>query len=123
MARISAGGALLRLPSATLCALSDELGLSEDDLSVILRADKRALDRWRTGAIPQGRGREQLNKLEELRERLLASFSVFQARDWLHTPSGYFGALTPLQALRGGGTSVIPQILGALEALETGASL
>jgi hypothetical protein len=103
--------------------MTSVLGLTEDDISVILEIDRRTIDRWLHGALPQEKGREQLNGLEELKTELIDSLGAHRAREWLSSPSGYFGNLTPIQALRGAGVAAIPQVLAALESLETGASI
>jgi transcriptional regulator with XRE-family HTH domain len=110
------------LPRRAVCDLED-LQLTTEDIASILGVDRRTVERWLKGDIPQERARQDLAHLHALRNRLLESFTPEGARSWVHSSSGYFRGLTPLQIMRGGGPNGIDSVFAALEALEEGSYL
>jgi ribosome-binding protein aMBF1 (putative translation factor) len=107
---------------AALDALSENLGLSTDDLARVVGASGATVKRWRTGShLPQGESRKRLNDLWDLKERLEGSFeSAADVRSWLNARSRYLGDFTPREALLLGR---VDRVNAALEALDSGVFL
>ncbi len=96
------------------------LGISCDDLALVLGVDRKTVSRWLADeTFPQAQSRRRLDELATLVDRLDETFS---SRDgsaaWIHAESGYFGGLKPLDALLRGR---IDAVHAALEALDSGA--
>lgn len=81
-----------------------DLGLSLDTIALAVHVDRRTVERWRSrGSMPQGKTRERLADLLELRDRLLRLFGTPElAQEWLRGESRYLGGFTPLEALKAG---------------------
>jgi transcriptional regulator with XRE-family HTH domain len=109
-------------PHRALELLQADLDLTARDLAGALDVDRRTLDRWANGkSHPQTEARVRLAALLGLRERLLASFGDPElAREWIHAPSLYLGALTPLEVLRAGR---LDRVEANLEAFDAGVVL
>lgn len=112
---------LAATPAYLLQQWQTDLGVEPDDLTVLLAAGGRTIQRWRNGTFPQRKYRERLLELQNLYRRLLDTFDTPEdARSWLHANSRYLGGLAPVDALRGGR---IDSVNAALSALEDGAYL
>ena len=85
-------------------SLERDLGISADTIARALDVDRRTVERWRANrSVPQGRTRQRLAELVELRDHLLAMFpSPESAREWLQADSLYLGGFTPVEALKAG---------------------
>jgi hypothetical protein len=95
------------------------LGISYEELAQVLETDRKTVYRWLAGeTFPQARNRARLDELEALVARLDESFkSQHDAATWLHSRSGYFGGLRPVDALLRGRIDAVD---AALEALDSG---
>jgi uncharacterized protein (DUF2384 family) len=84
--------------------LERDLGISPETIALAVDVNQRTVERWRANdSVPQGRTRERLADLVELRDMLLRMFGTAEAaRDWLRAQSRYLGGFTPLEALRAG---------------------
>lgn len=84
--------------------LARDLGLSAETIARALDVDRRTVDRWRSNqSVPQGKTRERLGELLELRDRLLTQLGTPESiREWLRARSGYLGGFTPEEALKAG---------------------
>ncbi len=105
--------------SGHLDGLETTLGITDAQLAQIVGTDRRTVRRWRAGeTFPQHDSRERLAALGDLVRRLGESFgSSPGAHRWLHTESGYFGGLRPIDALLSGR---VDRVEAALEALDAG---
>lgn len=105
--------------SEQLKYLATSLGISYDELAHVLGTDAKTVHRWLADAtFPQAGNRARLDQLEALVNRLDETFAT---RDdtaaWLHSESGYFGGLRPVDALL---RRRIDAVEAALEALDSG---
>lgn len=103
----------------TIDELMRDLNLPLEDLAGALAAHPRTVQRWREDeALPQKLGRQRLNELDALRDRLYETFSDSQAvYEWMHASNRYLGGLTPAEVARAGR---IDRIEAALEVLDLG---
>lgn len=99
--------------------LASSLGITEAQLAAILGVQPRTVERWRAeDTFPQHESRVRLEALGSLVDRLHGSFTSPEAAiGWLHSESGYFGGLTPLDALLRGRIDLVD---AALEAMDSG---
>lgn len=102
--------------------LERDLGISIDTIALALGVDRRTVERWRTNqSVPQGKTRERLGELIDLRNQLLRVFGAPDtARAWLEASSRYLGGFTRLEALRAGRRD---RVLADLEGLAAGVYL
>lgn len=105
--------------SEQLERLSTTLQISYDELALALKTDRKTVYRWLADeSFPQAGNRERLDELETLVDRLEESFDPPDgAAIWLHSESGYFGGLQPVDALLRGR---VDAVTAALEALDSG---
>lgn len=84
--------------------LERDLGGSLETIARALDVDRRTVERWRANqSVPQGKTRERLADLVDLRERLLRMFGTPEAaQEWLRAGSRYLGGFTPEEALKAG---------------------
>lgn len=84
--------------------LARDLGISIETIAAALEVDRRTVERWRANqSLPQGKTRQRLRELIELKDRILRSFeSPETAREWIHASSRYLGDFTPEEALKAG---------------------
>lgn len=106
----------------TISELVSAFGINDAQFATILGVQPRTVERWKAEeAFPQHESRSRLNELIELEGRLNETFkSADGVRRWLHSKSGYFGGLTPLDALLGGRIDLVD---AALEAIDSGVIL
>jgi hypothetical protein len=99
--------------------LMGTLGISRAELALAVGASNQTVERWLADeTYPQRGSRKKLDELIGLARRLDESFKTPEgAATWLRAPSGYFGGLTPLDALVRGR---IDAVEAALEALDAG---
>ena len=99
--------------------LTTTLGISYEELAQVLDTDKKTVYRWLADeAFPQARNRARLDELEALVDRLDESFKTPEgSQRWMHSGSGYFGGLRPVDALLRGRIDAVD---AALEALDSG---
>jgi hypothetical protein len=99
--------------------LTSSLGIDDAQFAAIFGVQPRTVERWRAEqAFPQHESRQRLGALVALVGRLLESFKTPDgAVRWLHAESGYFGGLTPLDALLRGRIDLVD---AALEAIDSG---
>jgi uncharacterized protein (DUF2384 family) len=104
--------------STLLEHLMSSLGMSIGELASAVGASERTALRWLADErYPQHESRQRLDALERLVERLDETFTAREAgAAWLHTPSGYFGGLRPLDALVCGRIDAVDAALEALDA-------
>ena len=102
--------------------LERDLGISSETIARALDVDRRTVERWRANqSVPQGKTRQRLGDLLELRERLLAMFGTPKAaQEWLRASSLYLGDFTPLEALKAGR---LDRVRGDLDGLAAGVYL
>lgn len=105
--------------SEQLERLKSSLGISYEELAQVLGTDRKTVYRWLADeTFPQAHNRDRLDALEALVDRLDDSFKTPEgAATWLHSKSGYFGGLRPIDALLRGR---IDAVNAALEALGSG---
>ncbi len=105
--------------------LSEQLGrlmrtfdISHTDLAKVVGASDRTMMRWLADDMyPQRESRDKLEELEVLVRRLDETFTTPEgAVAWLHSRSGYFGGLRPLDALLQGRIDAVDAALEALDA-------
>jgi len=115
-------GALKQLPAVLIADLVEDLGVTEQDLAGIVRANVRTVERWRqTGTYPQRAARERLAELEALHQHLRNTFASPEARRaWMHHATPFLGEMTPADALRAGR---LDRVEAALEALDSGIAI
>jgi transcriptional regulator with XRE-family HTH domain len=99
--------------------LRSTLGISYEELAQVLGTDRKTVYRWLADeTFPQAKNRARLDELESLVARLDESFKTHEgSAAWMHSPSGYFGGLRPLDALLRGRIDAVDT---ALEALDSG---
>jgi hypothetical protein len=99
--------------------LKSSLRVSSEELTQALGTNQEAVDRWLTEeAAPRAEIQARLDALEALVIRLDESFKTQEgSAAWMHSPSGYFGGLRPLDALLRGRIDAVDT---ALEALDSG---
>lgn len=97
-----------------------ELALSVEEMSEILGASPRSVNRWLARDVPpSGEYSDRIGKLGELRYLLDSVFQDQTSRiGWMHSPLPLLKGRTPLGALRKGGWD---EVLGVLAGLESGA--
>jgi hypothetical protein len=105
--------------SEQLERLKTRLGISYEELALVLETDRKTVFRWLADeTFPRAHNRGRLDALEALVDRLDDSFKTSEgATTWLHAPSGYFGGLRPIDALLRGRIDAVD---AALEALDSG---
>ena len=99
--------------------LRSTLGISYEELAQVLGTDRKTVYRWLADeTFPQAKNRARLDELESLVARLDESFKTQEgSATWMHSPSGYFGGLRPIDALLRGRIDAVD---AALEALDSG---
>ena len=99
--------------------LTSSLGIDDAQFATVLGVQPRTVDRWRSeDAFPQHESLQRLEALVALVDRLHDSFKTPDGTiRWLHAESGYFGGLTPLDALLRGRIDLVD---AALEAIDSG---
>lgn len=102
--------------------LERSLGVSLDTIARALDVDRRTVERWRANqSVPQGKTRERLAELVDLRDRLLRMFDTPDAAQaWLLASSRYLGGFTPEEALKAGR---VDRVHADLEGLAAGVYL
>ena len=105
--------------SEQLAHLTTSLGISYEELAQVLGTDRKTVYHWLADeTFPQAHNRARLDALETLADRLDESFKTSEgSATWLHSRSGYFGDLRPLDALLQGR---IDAVEAAFEALASG---
>ncbi len=116
-----AGGGILNC-GPIIEGLERDLGISTETIARALDVDRRTVEPWRANqSVPQGKTRQRLGELVELRDRLLAMFpSPERAREWLQADSLYLGGFTPFEALKAGR---LDRVRADLDGLDAGAYL
>lgn len=109
----------IHLLSESLKRTMAVLGITPAELADALGVSDRTLARWLADEThPQHEARRKLADLEQLTHRLQDSFASPEAiAEWLHTESGYFGGLRPLDALSRGRIDAVD---AALESILSG---
>lgn len=104
-------------PRQALDRITDNLGLTDNEIASALDTSPRTIARWRAGkTYPQREARERLNALIALEERLQENFTNVEAiRHWMRDESRYLGGLTPAEVVRAGRIDRAEASLGALE--------
>lgn len=99
--------------------LERDLGLAPHELAQALRVNPRTVDRWLEGDIPQkNEGRQRLDDLENLRNRIYQTFSTRDAAQaWVQRDNRYLGNIPPAEFLR---TGRFDRVNAALEAIDSG---
>lgn len=99
--------------------LTSQLGITDAQFAMALHVQPRTVERWRAEeAFPQHESRQRFEALMALADRLRESFKTPQAgQRWLHSESGYFGGLRPVDGLLRGRIDLVD---AALEALDSG---
>jgi transcriptional regulator with XRE-family HTH domain len=117
-ARISTMPSLLML-GATIDQLVARFGIGEAQFASALGVSPKTVERWRSDeSVPQIESRRRLEALIALDARLQETFtSPDGAVRWLHSDSGYFGGLKPVDALVSGRIELVD---AALEAIDSG---
>lgn len=100
-------------------SMTTYLRITDAEFGRIVGASPRTVERWRAHeTYPQHESRQRLDDLDALVRRLDQTFKTPDgARLWLHTNSGYFGGLKPVEALLIGRVDAVE---AALEALDSG---
>lgn len=104
--------------SELLKRLMTTLGITPAELARAVGSSDRTVARWLADEMyPQHESRKKLHELTALVQRLDETFTTPQgAATWLHAKSGYFGGLTPLDALLRGRIDAVDAALEALDA-------
>jgi transcriptional regulator with XRE-family HTH domain len=104
--------------SEQLDHLMTTLGISHAELARALGISDRTVMRWLADEMyPQHESRRKLDDLNALVQRLDESFKTQKgASTWLHSSSGYFGGLRPVDALLLGRIDAVDAALEALDA-------
>lgn len=99
--------------------LERDLSLPPQELAQALRVNPRTIDRWLKGDIPQrNEGRQRLDDLEDLRNRIYRTFSHREAAQaWLKRDNRYLGNVPPAEFLR---TGRFDRVNAALETIDSG---
>lgn len=102
--------------------LERDLGISHETIARALDVDRRTVERWRANqSVPQGKTRERLAELVDLRDRLQRMFGTPEAtQEWLRASSRYLGGFTPEEALKAGR---LDRVRADLEGLAAGVYL
>lgn len=84
--------------------IENDLGISLVTIAQALEVDRRTVERWHANqSVPQGKTRERLAELVELRTYMLRLLgSPGSAHEWMNSPSTYLGGFTPAEALKAG---------------------
>lgn len=106
-------------PRHAIEQISQNLGLSLQEIAGALTASPKTVQRWKAGeTYPQHEARERLALLLDLNHRLRETFDTPQAvQAWTHADNRYLGGLTPADAIRAGR---VDRVEAALEALDSG---
>ncbi len=104
-------------PRQALERLTENLGLTDEELAGGLKASQRTIARWRAGeTYPQRESRERLNALLALEERLRDNFKTIDAiRQWMRDESRYLGGITPAEAIQAGRIDRAEGAIGVIE--------
>jgi hypothetical protein len=99
--------------------LERDLSLAPHEIAQALGVHPRTVDRWLEGDIPQrNEGRQRLDGLEDLRNRIYRTFSSREAAQaWIQRDNRYLGNIPPAEFLR---TGRVDRVNAALEALDSG---
>jgi uncharacterized protein (DUF2384 family) len=99
--------------------LERDLGLGHAEMAQALGVHARTVERWMRGDIPQrNEGRERLDELQQLRNRVYSTFNSRKAaRAWLDRDNRYLGNIPPVTFLR---TGRIDRVNAALKAINSG---
>jgi len=99
--------------------LERDLNLSPQEIAQALGVHPRTVDRWLEGDIPQrNEGRQRLDALEDLRNRIYRTFSSQEAAQaWIQRENRYLGNISPAEFLR---TGRLDRVSAALEAIDSG---
>ena len=111
--------ALARNLQESIEELEQGLGVSSEVLAGATGADRRSVERWRSGqAFPQHEARRRLDRLAELLTRLNGTFATADGvRLWMQTDNRYLGHLKPVEVARAGR---LDRLEAALQALDAG---
>jgi hypothetical protein len=103
-------------------SLERDLGVSTEIIARAVEVDRRTVERWRANtSVPQGKTRQNLKDLVDLRDELLTIFGTSTAaQEWLRAGSLYLGGFTPEEALKAGR---IDRVRADLEGLAAGVYL
>jgi hypothetical protein len=90
--------------ASLIVSLEDDLGVPSETIARALGVEHRTVERWRENkSMPQGKTRERLRELVDLRDRLLGVLGSRSAvQEWLRARSRYLGDFTPEEALKAG---------------------
>ncbi len=104
--------------SAQVRQMLATLGMDQKEFAAAVQTDTRTVRRWLADeTYPQHGSRDKLLQIEALVRRLDESFDDPEGPTlWLHTPSGYFGGLQPLDALTRGRIDLVEAALDAIDA-------
>ncbi len=99
--------------------LTAQFGLVDAQFAAVLHVQPRTVERWQAEeAFPQHESRQRFEALISLAEHLDETFKSSEAGlSWLHSESGYFGGLMPIDALLRGRIDLVD---AALEAMDSG---
>jgi transcriptional regulator with XRE-family HTH domain len=105
-----------------IAGLERDLGVSLETIARALDVDRRTVERWRANrSVPQGKTRERLAELVDLRDQLLRMFGTPEvAQAWLQASSRYLGGFSPEEALKAGR---LDRVRADLEGLAAGVYL
>lgn len=80
-----------------------DLGLTNEELGVILGANPRMIDRWYQGIVAPGPvASDRLDQLARLHQRLYHIFEIHDVLAWLRTPNEHLHWISPAAALQSG---------------------
>jgi uncharacterized protein (DUF2384 family) len=98
--------------------LTASFGITESQFASVLGVQARTVERWKAeSSFPQHESRRRFEALVALADELDRSFASSEgARSWLHSESGYFGGLEPIDALLRGRIDLVDAALEAMHA-------
>lgn len=91
-----------------LSIFNRDLGLSDEDLSRVLAAPPRMIERWHSGLVAPGPvSADRIGQLRAIHERLYSLFEAHDALDWLRAPNEQLHWLTPIASLVAGNFAAV----------------